>query len=93
MRGRMSARKVRCMAKTIQIRDVDDDLYDQLVKRAAEVGVTVPELLRREIVRLVSRPSMAEWLDRTRRRSSNITREQILADLDEIRGPWPDAGR
>jgi antitoxin FitA len=81
------------MAKTIQIRDVDDDLYDQLVKRAAEVGVTVPELLRQEIVRLVSRPSMAEWLDRTRRRSSNITREQILADLDEIRGPWPDAGR
>jgi antitoxin FitA len=81
------------MTKTIQIRDVDDDLYDQLVKRAAEVGVTVPELLRQEIVRLVSRPSMAEWLDRTRRRSSNITREQILADLDEIRGPWPDAGR
>lgn len=81
------------MPKTIQIRDVEDDLYDQLVKRAAEEGVTVPELLRQEIVRLVSKPSMKEWLERTRRRSSDITREQILADLDEMRGPWPDAGR
>jgi hypothetical protein len=89
----MTAGSFGVVPKTIQIRDVDDDLYEQLVRRAAEVGVSVPELLRMEIVRLVSRPSMAEWLDRTRRRSSAITREQILADLDEIRGPWPDADR
>ncbi|MDQ3543803.1 MAG: hypothetical protein M3431_08090 [Actinomycetota bacterium] len=81
------------MPKTIQIRDVDDEVYAELVRRAAEDGISVPELLRREAVRLVSRPSMREWLERTRRRSSNITHEQVIAAFDEHRGPWPDAGR
>jgi hypothetical protein len=81
------------MPKTIQIRDIDDEVYTALAKRAAEGGVTVPELLRREAVRLASRPSMEEWLARTRRRSSNITRAQIIEAFDELRGPWPDADR
>lgn len=78
--------------KTIQIRDLDDDVYAGLALRAAEAGVSVPELLRTEAARLAARPSMREWLERTRRRKSNVTREQIIADLDEHRGPWPDAG-
>jgi len=78
--------------KTIQIRDLDDDVYAALVRRAAEADITVPELLRREATRLASRPSMAEWLERTRRHSSGITRAEVLAALDEQRGPWPDAG-
>ncbi len=81
------------MPKTIQIRDVDDEVYAALQRRAAEERLSVPELLRREAERLASRPSMKEWLDRTRRRSSNITTEQVLAIMDEWRGPWPDAGR
>ena len=36
------------MPKTVQIRDIDDDVYAALVRRAAESGVTVPDLLRRE---------------------------------------------
>lgn len=48
------------MAKTIQIRDLDDDVYAELARRAAAAGITVPELLRREADRLVSRPSLAE---------------------------------
>jgi hypothetical protein len=81
------------MPKTIQIRDVDDDVYAALVRRAAESGITVPELLRREASRLAARPSMKEWLERTRQRSSDITPEEIVEALDEIRGPWPDADR
>ena len=80
------------MPKTIQIRDVADDDYAALVRRAAEAGVTVPELLRREVSRLASRPTLAEWLARTGRRSSAVTRAQVLEALDEARGPWPDAG-
>jgi hypothetical protein len=79
--------------KTIQIRDVDDDVYAALSRRAAEAGLTVPDLLRREAARLASRPTMEEWLARTRRRPSGITRAEILEALDESRGPWPDAGR
>lgn len=81
------------MPKTVQIRDLDDDVYAGLVRRAAEVGVSVPELLRAEATRLAARPSVEAWLERTRRRSSPLGRAEILAALDEQRGPWPDAGR
>ena len=80
------------MPKTIQIRDLDDDVYAALVRRAAEAEITVPELLRREAARLASRPTVEEWLARTRRRPSSTTRAEVLAALDEQRGPWPDAG-
>lgn len=79
------------MPKTIQIRDVDDDTYRALAQRAAEAGLTVPELLRREATRLASRPSVTEWLRRTRTRHSDIPTAEVLDALDEWRGAWPDA--
>lgn len=81
------------VAKTIQIRDIDDDVYAGLVRRAAEAGITVPDLLRREAAKIASRPSVAEWLERTRRRPSEVTADEILGILDEERGPRPDARR
>ena len=81
------------MSKTIQIRDLDDAIYAALAKRAAEAGLTVPDLLRREAARLASRPTVEEWLARTRRRPSRITRADVVEALDELRGPWPDADR
>lgn len=81
------------MPKTVQIRDIDDEVYAALGRRAAEAGLTVPDLLRREATRLASRPTVDEWLERTRRRPSTITRAEVLEALDELRGPWPDAGR
>jgi hypothetical protein len=79
--------------KTIQIRDVDDEVYAALARRAAEAGITVPDLLRREAGRLASRPTVEEWLARTRRRPSSITRREVIEALDELRGTWPDARR
>ncbi len=81
------------MSKTVQIRDLDDEVYAGLVKRAAEAGISVPDLLRAEAARLAARPSVAEWLQCTRRRSSPVGRVEILAGLDDQRGPWPDADR
>lgn len=81
------------MPKTVQIRDLNDEVYAGLVRRAAETGVSVPELLRTEAARVASRPSMATWLDRTRARSSQVARDEVLATLDEQRGDWPDARR
>lgn len=81
------------MPKTVQIRDIDDDVYTALARRAADAGLTVPDLLRREAARLASRPSVDEWLERTRRRPSRISRAEVAEALDEIRGVWPDAGR
>jgi len=79
------------MSKTVQIRDIDDDIYAALSRRAADAGLTVPELLRREVARLASRPSVDEWLERTRRRPSTISRAEVVEALEEIRGEWPDA--
>jgi hypothetical protein len=81
------------MPKTVQIRDLDDEVYAGLARRAAEAGISVPELLRVEATRIAARPSVAEWLSRTRRRSSELSRSEIIEALDEVRGPWPDAGR
>ena len=81
------------MPKTVQICDIDDGVYAVLAQRAAEAGLTVPDLLRREAARLASQPTMNEWLDRTRRRPSQITTAGVLSELDELRGPWPDARR
>jgi hypothetical protein len=79
--------------KTVQIRDLDDDVYAALARRAAESGVSVPELLRAEATRLAARPSMKTWLEQTRRRTAPVSRSDVLAALDEHRGAWPDAGR
>lgn len=81
------------MPKTVQIRDLDDEVYAGLVRRAAETGVSVPELLRAEAARIAARPSMTTWLDRTRSRSSDVPRDDVLATLDEQRGEWPGARR
>jgi hypothetical protein len=81
------------MPKTVQIRDLDDQVYAALARRAVDAGLSVPDLLRREAARIAARPSVEEWLARTRRRPSGIDRADVLAAFDELRGPWPDAGR
>lgn len=73
------------MPKTIQIRDVDDEVYDGLRRRAAEAGVSVPELLRAEAARLAAQPSIETWLASTRRRSSGIGATAVVEMLDELR--------
>ncbi len=78
---------------TVQIRDLDDEVYAALARRAGEEVISVPELLRQHAARLAARPSIGEWLERTKRRSSEITRKEVLDSLDEMRGPWPDADR
>lgn len=79
--------------KTVQIRDMDDEVYAALARRAADSGVSVPDLLRREAARLASRPSVGEWLARTRRRPSSLSRAEVAEAIDEARGEWPDARR
>lgn len=81
------------MPKSVQIREIDDEVYAALQRHAAAAGVTVPELLRREAARLAARPTVQEWLERTRRRRSGVGTAQVTEALDEVRGPWPDAGR
>lgn len=80
------------MPKTVQIREIDDNVYAALQRHAAIAGTSVPELLRREAGRIAARPTLVEWLEHTRRRSSAISTLDVIEALDELRGPWPDAG-
>lgn len=81
------------MPRTVEIHDLDDDVYAGLVRHAAEEGITVPELLRREATRLAARPSIKEWLRRTERVPSATATTDVVATLDEWRGDWPEIGR
>jgi hypothetical protein len=79
------------MPKTVQIRDIDDDVYGALQRHAAAVRMSVPEFLRREVTRLAARPTHEEWLERVSRNPPfGGTNADTLAALDELRGPWPD---
>lgn len=80
---------VRTMSKTIQIRDVSEETYRRLVQRAAEVGMSVPEFLRREADKLAKGLSPREWQERVRA-SAGPTRDlRTVESLDELRGSWP----
>jgi plasmid stability protein len=52
------------VAKTIQVRDVPDDVHERLTARAAEQRRSLSELIRAEIVQVARRPTMTEMLDR-----------------------------
>lgn len=61
---------VAIMAKTIQVRDVPDDVHQRLVLRARAERRSLSELVRAEIVEMARRPTMAEMLDRLAGRST-----------------------
>jgi len=56
------------MSKTIQIRDVPDDLHARLKERAARAGMSLSEFLRRELVQMAPGPVTAEFFERIRQR-------------------------
>ncbi len=56
------------MAVQITIRNVPDEVRDELAARAARRGKSMQEYLRGELGRLASRPSIDSWLAEVRRR-------------------------
>jgi antitoxin FitA len=77
------------MPRTVWRRDIDDDGYDALARRAAELGLSVPEMLRKATERLAARPTLDDWIERTCRRRGAHTKRDTLEALDELRGAWP----
>ena len=53
------------MSKMIQVRDVPDNVHRTLKARAAREGMSLSDLIKRELSRAAERPSMREWLDAT----------------------------
>ncbi|MCY4112944.1 MAG: hypothetical protein OXG33_03255 [Chloroflexi bacterium] len=73
----------------ITIRDVPDDVRNELASRAARRGQSMQEFLRGELERIASRPSNDEWLAEVRRRKAaygtRVTASEILEARDADR--------
>jgi plasmid stability protein len=70
------------MAVQINIRDIPEEVRDELASRAALQGMSMQEFLRAELTRLAARPSLTAWLLQVRRRKratgTRVSSRQIL---------------
>jgi antitoxin FitA len=77
------------MAVSMTIRDVPEDVRDELAARARRSGRSLQEYLRGELIELARTPDPGEVLSRARERvrqtGSTVTAEQILAARDADR--------
>ena len=77
------------MSVQITIRGVPEEVRDQISARAAARGQSMQEYLRGELVRLVAKPSVDEWLKAVRARkqamNNRVTTESILRARDADR--------
>lgn len=77
------------MSVQITIRGVPEDVRDKIAARAAAKGESMQEYLRGELVRLVAKPSIEEWLKdvRANKRAmkNSVTTEEILRARDADR--------
>lgn len=77
------------MSVQITIRDVPDEVRDELAARAAAQGRSMQEFLRAELERLAARPSMESVMARIRERKSitgtKVSADEILSHLDADR--------
>jgi plasmid stability protein len=65
--------------KTIQVRNVPDDVHRALRSRAAAAGVSLSDLALDELQRVARHPPVAELLKRARSRSGGPKTEAIVA--------------
>ncbi len=74
---------------TIQVRDIPDDIYETIRRRAAAAGQSLQSFMREQVVAMGSRPTrqeiLAEWERELEADPTDVTVEQILADLDADR--------
>jgi len=78
------------MARSITIRDVPDDVVDELASRAALTGRSLQEYLRARLVTFASTADAEAWVARVRARKEatggpTLSAKQILAARDADR--------
>ena len=74
------------MARSIMIRDVPDDVYDELSVRAAATGRSLEAYLRLQLIQLAQRPDpevvLRRIADRVERTGSKLSAASILRHRD-----------
>ena len=69
------------MSRTIQIRDVPDDVRRTLRARAAAAGKSLSAYLLDELTRVAERPPVADVLARAVARHGGTTTDEVVADV------------
>ncbi len=78
------------MSRSITIRNVPDDVVDELAARAERSGRSMQEYVKSKLVNDVSRPDINEWVDRVQERKrrtggASISDEWIVETLHDMR--------
>ena len=73
------------MSQMIQIRDVADEVHSTLKTRALREGMSLSDLIKRELERAAERPSMREWLERTQQIRPTLTKRSAAQVIRELR--------
>jgi len=73
------------MSKMIQVRDVPEDVHGTLKARAAREGMSLSDFIKRELQRTAERPTMQEWLERTRQARPIPSRKSAAQVIRELR--------
>ncbi len=68
------------MSVQITIRNVSDEVRNAIAARAAQSGKSMQEYLKDELVRLASRPSLDEWLNKVQKQKE-LKRRKLGADV------------
>ncbi|MFP5450797.1 MAG: FitA-like ribbon-helix-helix domain-containing protein [Thermoleophilia bacterium] len=63
--------------KTLQIRNVPDDVHAALVARAAAEGRSLSSYALAELTRAVATPTLTEWAERVRSREPVVLPDDI----------------
>jgi plasmid stability protein len=72
----------------LQIRNVPDEVHTILKARAAREGMSLSDFIKRELERTAERPSMLEWLEKTREAKpmpAKITSARAVRELRDSR--------
>jgi hypothetical protein len=64
--------------KTLQIRNMPDDVHRELRARAAVAGVSLSDLALAELERVARRPPVADLLSRARSRAGGVEGKAIV---------------
>ncbi len=73
------------MSVAVTIRNVPDEVRNELAARAARSGRSLQEYLRRELIELASKPSTDDWLAQLRARGgargAQLSPDQIVSAI------------
>jgi post-segregation antitoxin (ccd killing protein) len=76
---------------TLQVKNLPEDLHAALAARAKSEGLTMSEFVTRMLQKELSRPTMAQWVERRRTHAGPSRNIDTLAALDAAREDYdPD---